>query len=82
RMLTGALPDLSQGAVHLPDGLPAALAALVAQSTDPDPTRRPAHAGAFLQTLGAVVVDLPAKPKVQVVSLRKPLRVVAAVAAD
>ncbi|MBC7953418.1 MAG: serine/threonine protein kinase [Rhodospirillaceae bacterium] len=80
RMLTGTLPDLSQGAVHLPAGLPAALAALVAQSTDPDPTRRPAHAGAFLQALGAVVVDLPAKPKVQVVSLRKPLRVVAAVA--
>ncbi|MBC7907804.1 MAG: serine/threonine protein kinase [Rhodospirillaceae bacterium] len=78
RMLTGTLPDLSQGAVHLPPTLPAALAALVAQSTDPDPAARPAHAGAFLQALGAVVVEPAAKPKVQVVSLRRPVRAVAA----
>lgn len=72
RMLTGTLPDLSQGALLLPASLPPALTALVAQSTNPDPTCRPAHAGAFLQALGAVVVDPVAKPKVQVVSLRRP----------
>lgn len=73
RMLTGTLPDLSLGAVHLPAGLPTALVALVAQSTDPDPVRRPAHAGAFLQVLGGVVVEPLAKPKVQVVPIRRPL---------
>ncbi|MCR6629029.1 MAG: serine/threonine protein kinase [Magnetospirillum sp.] len=72
RMLTGALPDPVQGAAQLPEGAPAALAALVAQATDPDPARRPAHAGAFLQALGAVTVDAPPKPQVQVVSVRRP----------
>jgi serine/threonine protein kinase len=80
RLLTGKLPDLSLGAVALPAGFPAALTTLVAQATDPDPARRPAHAGAVLQALGAVVVEPKPKPVVQVVSMRRPARTL--VAAD
>lgn len=80
RMLTGTLPDLSSGAVALPSPAPEALAALVAQATDPDPRRRPAHAGAFLQALGAIQAEAPARPQVQVVNVRRPqIRTVKAV---
>lgn len=72
RMLTASLPDPAAGAVELPDGAPEALAALVRQMTDPDPARRPAHAGTVLQALGAIPVEAPAKPKVQVVTVRRP----------
>lgn len=81
RMMTGTLPDLSQGAAELPETCPAALAALVRQATDPDPSRRPTHAGGFLQALGAVVVD-PPKPKVEIVPVRRPLIRPVRVAAD
>lgn len=89
RMLTGTLPDASPGGAQLPAGMPAALVDLVAKATDPDPARRPVHAGVLLQALGAVAVESPGKPKVQVVSLRRPasrvvppVSPVAAVAAD
>jgi serine/threonine-protein kinase len=71
RMLTGTLPDLAQGAVEMPEGTPAALAALVRQATDPDPTRRPAHGGAVLQALSAITLETPPRPKVEVVSIRR-----------
>lgn len=82
RMLTGTLPDPAAGAAQLPDSLPEALAALVARATDPDPARRPAHAGAVLQALGAITVEAPVKPKVQVVTVRRPQSRAAAVAAE
>ncbi|MGE5518198.1 MAG: serine/threonine-protein kinase [Bacteroidota bacterium] len=72
RMLTASLPDPSAGAVELPDGVPEALVALVRQMTDPDPSRRPAHAGTVLQALGAIAAEAPAKPVVQVVTVRRP----------
>jgi serine/threonine protein kinase len=71
RLLTGSLPDLSGGPVALPDKHPAVLVDLVAQSTDPDPTRRPAHAGIFLQALGQVPAEAVARPKVAVVPIRR-----------
>jgi serine/threonine-protein kinase len=71
RMLSGALPDLSQGAVDMPEGTPAALAALVRQATDPDPARRPAHAGVVLQALSGIVLEAPPRPKVEVVNVRR-----------
>lgn len=71
RLLSGALPDLAQGVAVLPDRHPAVLVDLVAQCTDPDPARRPAHAGMVLQTLGAVPAEALAKPKVQVVPVRR-----------
>lgn len=72
RLLTGALPDPASGAAQLPSPAPEALVALVAQATDPDPARRPAHAGAFLQALGTVQTEAPARPQVQVVNVRRP----------
>lgn len=82
RMLTGVLPDPSQGAAVLPNGLPPVVIELVALATDPDPARRPAHAGAFLQGLASVAVA-PAKPVIQVTQLRRPVNAPAeAVAAD
>jgi len=72
RMLTGTLPDPASGAVQLPPPAPEALSTLVAQATDPDPSRRPAHAGAFLQALGAIQTEAPARPQVQVVNVRRP----------
>ncbi len=72
RMLTGELPDPANGAAQLPAAHPEALADLVARATDPDPGRRPAHGGAFLQGLGAVAVEAPPKPQVQVVNVRRP----------
>lgn len=72
RMLTGTLPDPASGAVEIPSPAPEALIGLVAQATDPEPGRRPAHAGAFLQALGAVQVEAPVRPQVQVVNVRRP----------
>lgn len=71
RVLTGALPDLSAGAAELPAKAQPVLIDLVRQATDPDPARRPPHAGAFLQALGTVPAEALAKPKVQVVPIRK-----------
>ncbi|MBR9973241.1 serine/threonine-protein kinase [Magnetospirillum sulfuroxidans] len=76
RLLTGTLPDPAAGAVELPAKHAAALVALVAQATDPDPAVRPAHAGAFMQALGQVPAEALAKPKVQVVPVRRPMVVV------
>lgn len=73
RLLTAELPDPAAGAVELPAKHAAALIALVAQATDPDPAVRPAHAGAFLQALGQVPAEALAKPKVQVVPVRRPM---------
>lgn len=73
RLLTGGLPDLSAGAVTLPERHPQVLVDLVARATDPDPAVRPAHAGAFLQALGQVPPEALAKPKVQVVPVRRPM---------
>lgn len=70
RMLTGRLPDLSAGAAHLPEG-GADLAGLVASATDPDPARRPQHAGDFMAQLEKSVVRRPAPAPVQVVNVRK-----------
>lgn len=80
RMLVGALPDLSAGAVELPEGTPAALAELVRQATDPDPARRPAHAAAFQQALAQVSVEPAARPAVQVSAVRRQPRTAEAVA--
>lgn len=72
RMLTAGLPDPAAGAADLPGGFPDALAALISRATDPDPSRRPAHAGAFLQALSAVSVETSERPKVQVVTVKRP----------
>lgn len=72
RLLTGTLPVACQGPVPLPGKHQAVLADLVGQATDPDPARRPAHGGAFLQALGQVPPEALAKPKVQVVPVRRP----------
>lgn len=71
RLLTGALPDLSAGAVDLPGKYAEILVKLVRDATDPDPAKRPAHAGAFLQVLGQVPAEAASKPKVQVVPVRR-----------
>ncbi|CDL00026.1 putative Probable serine/threonine-protein kinase pknL [Magnetospirillum gryphiswaldense MSR-1 v2] len=71
RLLTGTLPDLSAGAVELPGKFSELLVKLVRDATDPDPAKRPAHAGAFLQGLGQVPVEAAAKPKVHVVPMRR-----------
>lgn len=82
RMLTGTLHDPAEGAAQLPENLPEALATLVREATDPDPARRPGHAGRFLQALGAITVEAPPKPQVQVVTVRRPqMRPAATVAA-
>ncbi|BAE52606.1 serine/threonine-protein kinase [Paramagnetospirillum magneticum] len=70
RLLIGGLPDLSVPAV-LPGGFPEQLAALVAACTDPDPSRRPPHAGDVLGALDRVPAPsrpAAAKPTVQVVA--------------
>jgi serine/threonine-protein kinase len=71
RLLSGELPDLSAGAAALPGKHAAVLVDLAAQATDPDPGKRPAHAGAFLQALGQVPAEAVAKPKVSVVPIRR-----------
>ncbi|MGE4281539.1 MAG: serine/threonine-protein kinase [Magnetospirillum sp.] len=72
RLLTGTLPALGDGAVQLPSKHQAVLVDLVARATDPDPAQRPAHGGAFLQALGQVPPEALAKPRVQVVPVRRP----------
>lgn len=71
RVLTGGLPDAAGGAAELPERFHPVLAELVRQATDPDPARRPSHAGAVLQALATVPADVPAKPKVQVLPTRR-----------
>lgn len=71
RVLTGGLPDLGGGAAELPARAQPVLIDLVRQATDPDPARRPPHAGAFLQALGTVPAEALAKPKVVVVPIRR-----------
>lgn len=78
RLLTAALPDPAAGAAQLPDRHAAVLVKLVAEATDPDPDKRPAHAGIFLQALGQVPAEALAKPKVQVVPVRRPAAVLTA----
>lgn len=73
RMLTGALPDLTTGAVELPAGHPQVLVSLVAQATDPDPARRPAHAGTVLQALAQVPLETAPKAKPEVVAVKRPV---------
>lgn len=72
RLLTGELPQLDSGAVQLPQRHQQVLVDLVGRATDPNPDKRPAHAGAFLQALGQVPPEALAKPKVQVVPVRRP----------
>lgn len=71
RLLTGTLPALSEGPVELTNRHPQVLVDLIAAATDPDPTKRPAHAGIFLQELAKVPAEAVAKPKVAVVPVRR-----------
>ena len=73
RLLTGQLPDLSYLPARLPEAESPQMAELIAQATDPDPSRRPPNAGALLRLLEAVVPASGAKPAVQVVR-RAPTR--------
>lgn len=71
RLLVGALPDLSAGPAVLGGGFPSQLVDLIAACTDPEPSRRPSHAGEVLGGLDRVPPpSRPAqvKPVVQVVS--------------
>lgn len=70
RLLTGSLPDPAAGAAD-PAGAPEDLAALVKSCTDPDPARRPAHAGAMLEQLGVVPLNRPRQP-VKVITVKRP----------
>lgn len=71
RLVTGALPEPGSAPLILPGRHPEVLVTLVRQATDPDPAARPAHAAMFLQALGTVPAEALAKPKVQVVPLRR-----------
>ncbi|CAA7623227.1 serine/threonine-protein kinase [Magnetospirillum sp. UT-4] len=73
RLLTGTLPDPAAGPAEMPPRTTPVIAKLVAEATDPDPARRPAHAGVFLQALAAVPPEALAKPKVQVLPIRRPM---------
>lgn len=71
RVLVGGLPDVSAGPAVLAGGFPSELVDLVAACTDPDPARRPPHAGevlAGLERVPAPARPAPAKPVVQVVT--------------
>lgn len=71
RLLVGSLPDVSAGPAVLGGGFPSQLVDLVAACTDPDPGKRPPHAGevlAGLERVPAPARPAPAKPVVQVVS--------------
>lgn len=72
RLLTGQLPPAGQAPAQLTGKHQAVLVDLVGLATDPDPAKRPAHGGAFLQALGQVPPEALAKPKVQVVPVRRP----------
>ena len=54
RLLTGGLPDPTIGRAILTGGYPGELVDLVAGCTDPDPSRRPLHAGEVLGGLDRV----------------------------
>ena len=73
RVLAGQLPDLSDLPAQLPPGDFGQMAEIVAQATDPNPSRRPPNAGALLRLLEAVTLPQNAKPAVQVVR-RPPAR--------
>lgn len=71
RLLVGALPDLAAGPAVLGGGFPAQLVDLIAACTDPDPAKRPPHAGEVLAGLERVpppARTAQAKPVVQVVN--------------
>ena len=85
RLLVGALPDLSAPAA-LGSGFPSQLAELVAVCTDPDPARRPPHAGDVLAGLDRVpapsrpaqarpVVQVVTKPRAQAAPASQPVAV-------
>lgn len=83
RLLVGALPDPAAGPAVLGSGFPPELINLVAACTDPDPVRRPLHAGEVLGGLDRVPPPSKAaapRPVVQVVA-PKP-RVASAAAAE
>jgi serine/threonine-protein kinase len=67
RLLVGRLPDRRLGAAVLPDLFPSPLIQLVAACTDPDPERRPAHAGEVLGALERVpsMTQPPSRPVVE-----------------
>lgn len=73
RLLTGRLPAAEEAPARLPAEMPAAMAELVESATDPDPTRRPAHAGAFLQGLDKIDPASATRPAVTVVPARRPV---------
>jgi serine/threonine protein kinase len=71
RLLTGTLPKLADGPVELPAKYPQILVDLVAHATDPEPAKRPAHAGIYLQELAKVPVEAVSKPTVSVKPLSR-----------
>ena len=73
RILTGLLPDPAAGAVDLPGDFPTVLVDLIRACTDPDPSKRPPHAGEVLNGLDRVPPPRPspAKPVVQVMQPRR-----------
>jgi serine/threonine-protein kinase len=71
RLLTGVLPELADGPVVLPAKHAQVLVDLVARCTDPDPGKRPPHAGMVLQALGQVPAEALAKPKVSIVPVKR-----------
>lgn len=75
RLVTGRLPDLSQGAAVVPEA-PEVLIELIRAATDPDPAARPAHAGVVLDVLAKAPPPAPRGP-VPVLALKKPKRMVA-----
>ncbi len=71
RLVTGQRPDPVDGPVILPAGQPEALAEMVRLATDPDPSRRPAHAGALLAYLEPSPPRRSGQPVVEVVAARR-----------
>lgn len=82
RLLVGALPDPAAGPAMLGNGFPPELIKLVAACTDPDPERRPLHAGEVLGGLDRV--PPPSRPTVSkpVVQVVPKQRVAVAAAAE
>ncbi|ARJ67030.1 serine/threonine protein kinase [Magnetospirillum sp. ME-1] len=81
RLLVGTLPDPAAGAAMLGGGFPPELINLVAACTDPDPERRPLHAGEVLGGLDRVPPPsrpTVSKPVVQVVARQRVASPVAA----
>ncbi len=72
RLLIGRLPDPSAGAAELTADFPPQLTDLIRACTDPDPARRPPHAGDVLAGLERVPPPSPAvRPTVTVVPPRR-----------